>query len=561
VFTYDPKGNVLSALDAVAQRTYQYSGAGDVTEFRDGENYLSLSYSADGLVAEAEDEPDYSTTFSYNGSGRALQASFSNGTVVLMDYDGLGLRRRQDYGSGGKVDYWYDPAGNLTEIKVLNADGSQHGQKLVLDGSYQIVKQTLSSGVEYTLRYDKNGNLTEVTSASSTTRFEYDSLNRLTAVVTPQGQRLTYSYAPGERSLVANYDHGASLSTADRRDTGLTFASYWDVSAMRSLTSHFGAVRYSESLGVFQLSGADGKEIVTAENSILQPLEKLRLYDYGIPLDDRIRQFQKPSNLMFLPPEYSSINCCPLCNPGDECSPCDTGDPPPDPDPPTIAIIGPSAVPLRAAGSTAPNSITLTAVPSDPGGSFTWYTNSTKVTLSNTTSETVTVTSQSQSAAANDVQISVAYHLGQYNVVGYRYLTVSKPTSLFLESDTTNPTGVTCSVPCVSGSGTCTYNSYVRTRTYVVRDQFSQLFTNLGIAQIVGTESFSGLSSTCGASAPSPSPVFLSRFNDFFAFCGTACLSGGGGCTTTATQSIQVNGFVVRTSSVSWTCTACSVTP
>ncbi len=344
-FTYDPKGNLLSALDAEGQRTYQYSATGDVREFHDGEQYLSLGYTGDGLVAEAEDEPEYSTTFSYNGSGRPLQANFGNGTVVSMEYDNLGLRRKQDYGGGGKVDYWYDPAGNLTEIKVTNADGSQHGQKLVLDGSYQIVKQTLSNGVEYTLSYDKNGNLTEVRSATSVTRFEYDALNRLTAVVTPEGLRLTYSYAPGERSLVARYDHGASLSAADRRDSGLTFAGYWDVSASRSLTSQFGAARYSEALGVFQLSGTEGKEVATVESRVLNPLEKLRLYDYGVPLEDRIREFQKPSNLMFLPPEYASVNCCPLCEvevhpgggggggPSCECEPA--AEPPPPPAKPT----------------------------------------------------------------------------------------------------------------------------------------------------------------------------------------------------------------------------------
>ncbi|HXE90969.1 MAG TPA: hypothetical protein VNK82_08415 [Terriglobales bacterium] len=208
---------------------------------------------------------------------------------------------------------------------MLHADGSQTGQKLLLDGSYQIVKQTLSSGGEYTFQYDKNGNLTEARSATSATRFEYDGLNRLTGVVTAEGQRLTYSYAPGERSLVARYDHGASLSAGERRDSGLTFASYWEVAATRSLASDFGAVRYSEALGRFQLSGTEGEEVVTPESRVLTALEKLRLYDYGVPLDERIGEFQKPSNLMFLPPEYASVNCCPLCLPGEECPPCDPG--------------------------------------------------------------------------------------------------------------------------------------------------------------------------------------------------------------------------------------------
>ncbi len=345
-FGYNAQGNLLSVSDAEGLRTYQYSATGDVTEFRNGESHLSLGYTADGLVSEAEDESEYSTTLVYNPTGRPVAVNFGNATTVQMEFDGLGLRRKQDYGSGGRVDYWYDPAGNLTEIKVIHPDGTQVGQKLLLDASYQIVKQTLSNGIETTFGYDKNGNLAEVRSGTEVARFEYDAVNRLTAVVTPKGQRLTYSYAPGERSLIARYDHGASLSATERRDSGLTFGGYWEVTATRTLASQFGAVRYSEALGKFQLSGSDDKEVVTAESSVLTPLEKLRLYHYGVPLDERVQEFQKPSNLLFLPPEYATVNCCPQCtpqNPGgfvpvEEPAPCEcapAAEPPPPPAKPT----------------------------------------------------------------------------------------------------------------------------------------------------------------------------------------------------------------------------------
>lgn len=519
VFGYDPQGNLLSATDAEGQRAYQYSASGDVSEFHNGEQYLLLGYTADGLVAEAEDEPEYSTTVSYNGSGRPLQASFGNGTDVNMEYDNLGLRRKQDYGSGGKVDYWYDPAGNLTEIKVLNADGSQHGQKLLLDGSYQIVKQTLSNGTEYTLSYDKNGNLTEVRSATSATQFEYDTLNRLTAVVTAQGQRLTYNYAPGERSLVASYDHGASFSAADRRDSGLTFAGYWDVAASRSLASHFGAVRYSEGLGVFQLSGIDGKEVVTSENSIRHPLEKLRLYEYGVPLDVRIRDFQRPSNLMFLPPEYASVNCCPLCNPGDECDPCDPISPTPN-----INSISPERA-LR--GTTVRVTI--------EGNSFGPH-----PTVNAGTGITVTYVSR------NDTTIVADFAIATSATAGSRTITVNTPggpayTTFFVQ--------VATRVALVStqnqGQANCAVGmaGWSRNVTLVLRDQASpaqdvqQAAITMADTIQIGSPNQLGISGTVTGSYSTDSG---GRWPDTYYVCSSSCPASSG--QTNASQSWTANG-------------------
>ncbi|HXZ28835.1 MAG TPA: RHS repeat domain-containing protein [Terriglobales bacterium] len=65
---------------------------------------------------------------------------------------------------------------------------------------------------------DPNGNLIEHTVDGAVTRFEYDALNRLVAVLTPDNQRLTYSYEPGEESIVEGYEH-SHASVADLRDT------------------------------------------------------------------------------------------------------------------------------------------------------------------------------------------------------------------------------------------------------------------------------------------------------------------------------------------------------
>ena len=200
---------------------------------------------------------------------------------------------------------------------------------LTLDESYQLTQQTTFDGKIVKFAYDKNGNLTEIREGKSLTRFEYDSLNRLVAVITPDGQRLTHDYKPGERSLVEEYEHDKA-SVLDRRDTNLTFGSPADILSSRPLTGLFGTLRFSESLGTFQLPNSKGEEIITPEQTIEQPLEKLNTIADGTPLQLRQNTFNRPFNPMFIPAEYATVNCCPMCiiNPA-RCFNCDPN--PPDP--------------------------------------------------------------------------------------------------------------------------------------------------------------------------------------------------------------------------------------
>jgi YD repeat-containing protein len=190
-------------------------------------------------------------------------------------------------------------------------------------------------------KYDRNGNLTEIKKGKSITRFEYDAVNRLNAVITPAGQRLTYSYKPGERSLIEQHQHAAVL-VADLRDTGLTFASQLQVTATRPVTGLIGSARFSETLGTFQLSGSDGTEVVRPQERFQAALKKLFLYDSSASARELRSGFNIPFNTMFMPAEYVTINCCPECydDSGEwYCPPCFPPPPPPCPDGVSISTV------------------------------------------------------------------------------------------------------------------------------------------------------------------------------------------------------------------------------
>jgi YD repeat-containing protein len=168
---------------------------------------LKFTADADGLIASMTDENNALTAMQYKAGGELAGASFPDRTQAKYEYQLSGLRAKMVYKDGRRVEYNYDPAGNLTATKVFNSKGKQvNGQTLGMNDSYQLVRWVLFDGTETTFQYDANGNLTEIKKGKSTTSFEYDALDRLTAVVTPEGQRLTYTYKPGERSLIEQYE-------------------------------------------------------------------------------------------------------------------------------------------------------------------------------------------------------------------------------------------------------------------------------------------------------------------------------------------------------------------
>jgi YD repeat-containing protein len=406
--------------------------------------------------------------------------------------------------------------------------------------------------------------LRESPKGDSITRFQYDALDRLAAVDTPDGQRLTYEYKSGERSLIEQYEH-ASVPVADLRDTGFTFSNPFAAMESRPLTASFGELRFSESLGTFQLADSDSSEVVRPQEGVEAALGKLHLYEAGMTEKALWSGFNAPFNNMFVPAEYLTINCCPECYGGPHgwiCPPCE----PPPPPPPIVSISGPSYVPLRTGSSTGPNSMTLAATVDPSGGTYSWTTSSNKVSLSNTSTANVTVTSVAASAASGDVPIKLTYTANNQSTDATVNITVRRPSSLQLVpgSDTVNATGHTCNASATSNTcaksgftGSGTYTSYVHSRSYYIMDQFNQWIS--GYALDI-QEAFSSPSGQCASDRVATGGGSGDTIQDCFYFCSATCQSGGS-CSVSSTQTATVNGFTVATKNITWTCSSATAQP
>jgi len=233
---------------------------------------------------------------------------------------------------------------------------------------------------------------------------------------------------------------------------------------------------------------------------------------------------------------------------------------------PTVTFSGPGYGPLRTGSSTGPNSANYTSTVNPSGGTYSWSVSNGNVTLTNTSSATVTATAANQSSQQSDTTLTLKYTYNNQSSIASANITVVKPSSLASPptTDTPNPSGHTCTAgygnPTCSQSGftgTGSYTSYVRNRTYRILDQFNNWIA--GYPLDIG-ESYSSPTGQCASDAVTTSSGAGDTVTDCFYFCSATCKQGGT-CGVSATQTITVNGYSVRTESVTWTCSSVSLSP
>ena len=217
-YTYDANGNRLSMVDPDGGVTrYEYDAnnritkiidpSGDVTTYIydnagrrikvQHPNGVITEYSydaADRLLSlvnkKSSGEVISSYTYTYDNVGNRLSVRDKTGNITYYEYDDLYRLVRVVYPSGEVIRYSYDALGNrLTKIDSAST----------ITYTYDADNRLLTAGTTK-YYYDNNGNLIKKVEGGKVTIYEYDTLNRLVRVILPNGETISYKYAPtGER--------------------------------------------------------------------------------------------------------------------------------------------------------------------------------------------------------------------------------------------------------------------------------------------------------------------------------------------------------------------------
>jgi RHS repeat-associated protein len=222
---YDGQGRRITETDqAGVEKHYAYDAVGRLTAITDALGQeTALAYDPVGRLITQTDANQHATHFEYDALGRRTKRTLPGGQIETLTYDPAGnLITRSDF-NGHATAYTYDAINRLTQkapaagAPVTFAYDAVGNRLSMTDGSGattyshdvrdRLVQKTrswsvgqassLSTALNYT--YDANGNLTGITSSNpngTDVGYEYDAVNRLSAVNDARVGRSTYTYDP-----------------------------------------------------------------------------------------------------------------------------------------------------------------------------------------------------------------------------------------------------------------------------------------------------------------------------------------------------------------------------
>jgi RHS repeat-associated protein len=320
-YTYDYDGNVTSQMDPMGRETlYDYDELDRPIGITDPVLQLTeFGYDAiDNLVA-VTDPKALTTTFSYNGLGDMVQLSSPDTGLSAFVHDVAGNLDLATDARGKTADYSYDALGRVVEIDY----GDQTLQFGYDQGTNGAGRLTGASDVDASLSwaYDALGRVASraqtVDTVDLDVGYAYDGSGRLSALTTPSGQVIAYSYGNGQVTGIT-VNGTALLSQVSYEPFGPTRGWQWgngsttvrayDTDGQLTTLTSAGSTTYSYFTDGLIKSRTDGVEVSPslAEGSMLFTIAsasnrvqsasglETRSYSYdaaGNTLSDGVRTF------------------------------------------------------------------------------------------------------------------------------------------------------------------------------------------------------------------------------------------------------------------------------
>ncbi len=221
-FLYDTLGQLTRVTDPRGNQTnITYTTAGLIATVTDADNKVTtFEYDARGNRTAVVDALNNRTTFTYNTMNRLTRITYPDLTHSDFVYDTRGRRTSVTDQNGKVTSYAYDDADRLTTVTdaqtpsagvTTYAYDSENNLTSIMDAlgratsftydSYgRVTKTTFPSTLEETYTYDAMGNLlSKKDRKDQTINYFYDALNRLTSKSYPDSTSVTYTYDAGTR--------------------------------------------------------------------------------------------------------------------------------------------------------------------------------------------------------------------------------------------------------------------------------------------------------------------------------------------------------------------------
>lgn len=306
-YGYDAVGRLSYATDAGGVRTYAYDAAGFPSRVELGQWKTVLRHDAQGQTTELSRQGQTLVKYAYrtDGSVESITHGGNGGTATFV-YDRRGLRERASYGDKVNSAMRYDATGNLIHF-LVDAPQGKRSQDYEL-GSYNEVLRVRNggdaAGPDVTFRYDSAGNATAVEAGSRISTASYDALDRVARVTLDGETVVDYAYGTLDRDAVTAADQRTGETLAPFGQSAV-FGTMDSVAYTRPRPATHTAVAYVPALKTFE---ATWRHLVP-DALLLASLQRRNLPVRGETPDPAPFGHDKPSNSLFVPPEYRAVNC------------------------------------------------------------------------------------------------------------------------------------------------------------------------------------------------------------------------------------------------------------
>jgi RHS repeat-associated protein len=189
-FAYDKNGNLESTTDALGHTTkYTYDADDERTKVEKANgDTTEVAYDSMGEPKSRTDGNGHTTKYERNVLEQLTETIDPLERKSKREYDAAGNLKKSEDALGRTIAYAYDPANRLKEVNYSE------------EGTHDV-----------TFKYDKDGNVVEMTDGTGTTTKEYDQLDRLTEIKNGAKEVVKYKYDLGNQQTEITYPNGKTV--------------------------------------------------------------------------------------------------------------------------------------------------------------------------------------------------------------------------------------------------------------------------------------------------------------------------------------------------------------
>ena len=329
---YDAQGRVIAVASSSGTKSYEVEGYGSrlIAErvvFSDGSSEeakfdsrgelerlvkrdgSALTFVRDGDRLKIGDGTPRKVELRFNSRGQLRTADTPDGITLRFSYNDLGLRESTEASYGAIVRYQYDASGSLFYSQSGFANAEQvPAQTYIFGIDHRIDEVRGSGGDRHQYVYGPAGELLTLRSSvlSRDTLFSYDTMGRLTQVEY-EGKVVKYYYAPGEADIAARAAIRALPVFNQQREIS-DFPSRFEAGLTRIRASTMGLLTYDDVKHELVVAADPARWNPAAP--LTRSISALRVETLLKDKIEGLQAFTIPSNRLFVPREYESVNCC-----------------------------------------------------------------------------------------------------------------------------------------------------------------------------------------------------------------------------------------------------------